>query len=292
MIKSMTGYGSGKCVFGGRTFCVEIKSVNCRYGDFSIKLPRSLSFLEETVRKACTERINRGKVDVYVNADGEGDACGSAEVNLPLAKSYGAAIELLCRELGIKNEISAADFLKIPDVFTVKKTEENEEETAACLKEALSEALNAFDAARTIEGEKLCADLRARLDFIENATLLVEKRSPVVNAEYEKKLAERMKEILQSTSYDEARLMTEVAVFADKTDINEEVVRLKSHISQLRAMLEGSTPVGRKMDFIIQEMNREINTVGSKSNDLEIARTVIDVKAEIEKLREQVQNIE
>lgn len=292
VIKSMTGYGSGKSSAGGKTFSVEIKSVNYRYSDFSVKIPRIYAFLEDYLRKMCAARINRGKVDIYVNVETEDDACGSVHLNTALAKSYYEALKTLSAELDTQMCVSAQTFLKIPDVFTVEKSEDDEEEIKACAGTALGAALEEFEKMRLAEGEKLCSDLSEHLDFIQKATEDVERRSPAIAEEYAERLEERIKEILGSARYDETRLLTECALFADKINVNEEIVRLKSHIEQFRDMLSSNEPVGRKIDFLIQEMNREINTIGSKSNDLEVARIVIDVKAEIEKLREQIQNVE
>lgn len=292
MIKSMTGYGSGKAELGSKTFTVEIKSVNSRYSDFSIKMPRVYTFLEDSIRKAASARINRGKVDIYVNVESSGEDDSVVKVNTALAQEYLSGLHTLSRELDISSNATAETFLRIPDVFTVDKAPEDDALITQAVLSALSEALDGFDTMRTSEGEKLAKDLREHLAFIANATGEVEKRSPEIVTEYRAKIEERMRDILGSATYDETRLLTEVAIFADKVNVNEETVRLRSHVAQFTQMLDEGGSVGRKIDFLIQEMNREINTIGSKSNDLDVARIVIDVKAEIEKLREQIQNVE
>ena len=292
MIKSMTGYGAGKAQIGSKTFTVEVKSVNSRYSDFSIKMPRIYTFLEDHIRKAASARINRGKVDIYVNVESAGDDDSVVKVNTALAKEYLDALRALSGELQISSNTTAETFLRIPDVFTVDKAAEDDELITKTVLEALSEALDGFDKMRISEGEKLSADLKEHLAFIKDATSQVEMRSPQIVSEYRARIEERMRDILGSATYDETRLLTEVAIFSDKVNVNEETVRLRSHVDQFASLLEGGGSVGRKIDFLIQEMNREINTIGSKSNDLDIARIVIDVKAEIEKLREQIQNVE
>ena len=292
MIKSMTGYGSGKAELGSKTFTVEIKSVNSRYSDFSIKMPRIYTFLEEPMRKAASARINRGKVDIFLNVESGGEDDCVVKVNTALAKEYLDGLRTLSEELEISSNANAETFLRIADVFTVDKAPVDEELIANAVLSALSIALDNFDNMRIIEGESLKKDLLEHLSFISKATEEVEKRSPEIVSEYRARIEERMRDILGSATYDQSRLLTEVAIFADKVNVNEETVRLRSHVEQFGAMLEEGGSVGRKIDFLIQEMNREINTIGSKSQDLDVARIVIDVKAEIEKLREQIQNVE
>ena len=292
MIKSMTGYGSGKAEAGTKTFTVEIKSVNSRYSDFSIKMPRIYTFMEDAIRKTASARIHRGKVDIYVNVETNGEDDSVVKVNTALAREYLAGLKTLSEELAVSTNVTAETFLRIPDVFTVDKADVDEEIISRAIISALSEALDGFDAMRIAEGEKLVCDLKEHLRFIANATAEVEKRSPEIVTEYRQRIEERMRDILGSATYDETRLLTEVAIFSDKVNVNEETVRLRSHVDQFTKMLDEGGSVGRKIDFLIQEMNREINTIGSKSNDLDIARIVIDVKAEIEKLREQIQNVE
>lgn len=292
MIKSMTGYGSGKAEAGAKTFTVEIKSVNSRYSDFSIKMPRIYTFMEDAIRKTASARINRGKVDIYVNVETNGEDDSVVKVNTALAREYLTGLKTLSEELEVSSNATAETFLRIPDVFTVDKADVDEEIISNAIISALNEALDGFDTMRIAEGEKLVADLKEHLSFIANATAEVEKHSPEIVTEYRKRIEERMRDILGSATYDETRLLTEVAIFSDKVNVNEETVRLRSHVDQFTKMLDEGGSVGRKIDFLIQEMNREINTIGSKSNDLDIARIVIDVKAEIEKLREQIQNVE
>jgi uncharacterized protein (TIGR00255 family) len=288
----MTGYGCASASFGEKTFSVEIKSVNSRYSDFSIKMPRVYTFLEEPLKKAAGEVIKRGKVDIYINVEKSQSNDCVVKVDEALAGEYLSALRNLSSSLGVSSNLTAETFLRIPDVFTVEKAPEDTEAITSAVLGALSEALKSFDEMRIAEGKKLVCDLKEHLAFIENATMEVEKRSPEIVSEYRQRIEDRVRDILQGANYDETRLLTEVAIFSDKVNVNEEIVRLKSHISQFTDMLIEGGSVGRKIDFLIQEMNREINTIGSKSNDLDVARIVIDVKAEIEKLREQIQNIE
>lgn len=292
MIKSMTGYGSASCTLCAKTFTVEIKSVNSRYSDFSVKLPRIYTFLEEPVRKKASERINRGKVDIYINVESDGDEDCVVKLNLPLAKAYLDSLKSLSSSLSLSSNASAETFLRIPDVFSVEKAQEDKDSIESTVLKALDEALDNFDAMRIAEGEKLKSDLLSHLDFIEKSIDEIEKRAPEIVNDYRARLEERIRTVLEERTFDESRLLTEVAIFSEKVDTNEETVRLKSHVAQFKKMLEDGGCVGRKIDFLIQEMNREINTVGSKSNDLATAKTVIDLKAETEKLREQIQNIE
>lgn len=292
MIKSMTGYGSGTACAQGKTFTIELKSVNNRYSDFSIRLPRTYSFLEDALRKRAASVINRGKVDIFVNIETSSDEEANVNVNLGLAKGYLKALRSLSENLGITSDTRAETFLRIPDVFSVEKETPDAEEISRAALSALDEALSAFDAMRITEGEKLKLDLCEHLDFIENATKEIEKRSPQIVSEYRERIEARIRELLDGANFDETRILTEVAIFADRVNVNEETVRLASHIAQFRKMLDDGGVVGRKLDFLIQEMNRETNTIGSKSNDLDSSNIVIDIKAEIEKLREQIQNVE
>ncbi|MBR1969659.1 MAG: YicC family protein [Clostridia bacterium] len=292
MIKSMTGYGSGSAEAQGKIFTIEIKSVNNRYSDFNIKLPRIYSFLEDALRKRAASVINRGKVDIFFNVESSGEEASNVKVNMGLAKGYLEALRSLSNELGIQSNANAETFLRISDIFTVEKDDANSEEIASAVLSALDEALASYDKMRAAEGEKLKEDLNSHLDFIENATEKIENRSPEIVKEYQERLYARVRELLEDSTIDDSRVLTEVAIFADRVNVNEETVRLRSHIAQFRKMLENGGVVGRKLDFLIQEMNRETNTIGSKSNDLESSEIVIDIKAEIEKLREQIQNVE
>ena len=295
MVKSMTGYGRAKAVCNGRSITVEVRSVNNRYLDFTAKMPRAYIFAEDAMKALVQKYVSRGKVDVFVTVENQGAEETVVTLNEPLVKSYLDALRHLMQLGGgyISPEIGcAADVARLPDVLTVTKAEEDLEALSEDLCAVLEDALRAHTAMREKEGARLAEDIRRRLDAIEALTQLVEARSPQTVAEYREKLLSRMREVLQSTAIDESRILTEAAVFADKVAVDEETVRLRSHLSQLREMLESAVPVGRKLDFLIQEVNRESNTIGSKCSDLQIARDVVELKAEIEKIREQVQNIE
>lgn len=292
MIKSMTGYGSAVYSENGKKYSVEIKSVNNRYSDISVKAPRIYGFLEDALRKRAAERIRRGKADIYVTVENDGADSGSVSVDTSLAAQYMKAFSQLSDSLGIPCNMKSEDFLRIQDVFRVKKAEENEDEIAAAAKKALDGALDRFEEMRLREGEKMLEDLQAHLAVIKEETAHIEAHAPEIVEQYRKRIEERVRDILGTAPYDETRLLTEVAVFSDRVNVNEEIVRLKSHISQFSEMLASDEPVGRKIDFLIQEMNRETNTIGSKSNDLEASKIIINIKAEIEKLREQIQNVE
>ncbi len=295
MVKSMTGYGRAREVRNGRSITVEVRSVNNRYLDCTIKMPRAYIFAEDGLKSLVQKYVSRGKVDVFVTVENQGAEETVVTLNEPLVKSYLDALRHLMQLGGgyISPEIGcAADVARLPDVLTVTKAEEDLETLSEDLCAVLEEALKAHTAMREKEGARLAEDIRRRLDTLEALTQLVEARSPQTVAEYREKLLARMQEVLQSTTIDEGRILTEAAIFADKVAVDEETVRLRSHLGQLREMLESGVPVGRKLDFLIQEVNRESNTIGSKCSDLQIARDVVELKAEIEKIREQVQNIE
>lgn len=290
----MTGYGRARETRNGRDITVEVRSVNNRYLDCAVKMPRAYIFAEDAIRTAVQKTASRGKVDVFISVDSLGAEESVVKVNEPLAVQYLMAMNRLV-ELGsgyVKDSEYASNLARLPDVLTVTKAEEDLETIAEDLKAVLAEALRQYDTMRQVEGEKLAEDIGARLDTIEAITAQVEERSPQTVVAYREKLMVRMKEVLQSTAIDETRILTEAAIFADKVAVDEETVRLRSHLAQLREMLQSSVPVGRKLDFLIQEVNRESNTIGSKCTDLTIAKWVVDLKAEIEKIREQVQNIE
>ena len=295
MSKSMTGYGRGEAQFEGRTVVIEVRSVNNRYLDCSVKLPRSYIFAEDAIRTRVQSVISRGKVDVFVNITNTGGEAVSVTVNEPLAKAY---IDALWRlfELGsgqrVRMDYYATDLARFPDVLTVEKQEEDQDTLKEQLMMALDLALSDFTAMREREGARLEADILGRADAVERLVAQVEARSPETVNDYRARLEAKMAEVLQNTQIDESRLLTEAAIFADKVAVDEETVRLRSHLSQLRELLKQGGPVGRKLDFLIQECNREANTIGSKCSDIEIARHVVDIKAEIEKIREQVQNLE
>ncbi len=295
MVKSMTGYGRARRTVNGRDITVEVRSVNNRYLDCSVKMPRAYIFAEDAVKALVQKSASRGKVDVFVTVDSLGAEETVVAVNEPLARSYLAALRRLYELDGgkmVRGSYYATDLARLPDVLTVTKAEEDLESLSADLCGVTEEALTAHAAMRAREGEKLAGDILGRLDTIEALTARVEARSPQTVAEYREKLLARMNEVLQSATVDEGRILTEAAVFADKVAVDEETVRLRSHLDQLREMLESGEPVGRKLDFLIQEVNRESNTIGSKCSDVEIARVVVELKAEVEKIREQVQNIE
>ena len=294
MVKSMTGYGRARETRNGRDITVEVRSVNNRYLDCTVKMPRAYIFAEDAVKTAVQKAASRGKVDVFISVDSLGAEETVVKVNEPLAGQYIDAMKQLIALGGgyVKTEYKATDLARLPDVLTVTKAEEDLETVKADLCAVLEEALANYNAMRGMEGEKMAEDIGGRLDHIEELTAQVEARSPETVKEYREKLEGRMKEVLQSTTIDESRILTEAAIFADKVAVDEETVRLRSHLSQLREMLRAEEPVGRKLDFLIQEVNRESNTIGSKCSDVAIARVVVELKAEVEKIREQVQNIE
>ena len=292
MIKSMTGYGRARETRNGRDITVELRSVNNRYLDCTVKMPRVYIFAEDKVKALVQKAVSRGKVDVFITIDETEAESAVVAVNKPLAEGYLRAIGELERNYGLVPDLTAYRLARFPDVLTVTKAEEDLEAVSADICAVLTRAISAYNAMRETEGAKLAEDLLGRLDTIEALTAAVEERSPQTVAEYREKLLARMQEVLNGTTIDESRILTEAAIFADKVAVDEETVRLRSHLSQLRIMLQGSEPVGRKLDFLIQEVNREANTIGSKCNDVAIARKVVDLKAEVEKIREQVQNIE
>lgn len=292
MVKSMTGYGRARETLNGRDVTIEIRSVNNRYLDCTVKMPRAYYFIEDAIKTQVQKYISRGKVDVYLTIDAVAAAVSVVQVNEPLAKSYFDALSGMQQSLGLSGHISALDIARFPDVLTVTKAEEDLEAVGADICQVLEKALKSYNDMRAVEGSRLAEDISGRVDTIETVVGKVEERSPQTVAEYRARLESKMAEVLQSTTIDESRILTEAAIFADKVAVDEETVRLRSHIAQLRDMLQSSQPVGRKLDFLIQEINRECNTIGSKCNDLAIAQDVVDMKAEVEKIREQVQNIE
>ncbi|MTQ97388.1 YicC/YloC family endoribonuclease [Lawsonibacter faecis] len=292
MIKSMTGYGRGEATLSGRTITVEIRSVNNRYLDCAIKMPRIYVFAEDAIKSRVQKSISRGKVDVFVTIGQAGAGDVTISVNKSMADGYYAALCELRDTYGLRDDISVSTLTRFQDVFLVEKTQEDLEAVAADLCAVTDLALADFDAMRTREGARLAEDIRGRGETIGALTAYVEERSPGIVADYRARLAAKMAEVLQNSQIDESRILTEAAIFADKVAVDEETVRLRSHLSQLTHMLDQGGAVGRKLDFLIQEFNREANTIGSKCNDIETSRRVVDIKAEIEKIREQVQNIE
>ena len=292
MVKSMTGYGRAREMRSGRDITVEVRSVNNRYLDCTVKLPRAYIFAEDAIKTRVQKAISRGKVDVFVTIDTSAADVAVVQVNEGLAKGYYDALMHLKNSFALPGDVTPEVLARFPDVLTVTKAEEDVDAIAADICAVLEEALTAHRQMRSVEGEKLFSDIAGRADTIESVVAKVEERSPQTVSEYRARLEAKMREVLQSTTIDESRILTEAAIFADKIAVDEETVRLRSHLSQLRTMLSGDEPVGRKLDFLIQEVNRECNTIGSKCNDLTIARDVVNMKAEVEKIREQVQNIE
>lgn len=293
MIKSMTGYGRAREMLHKRDITVEVRSVNNRYLDCTVKMPRMYAFAEDAVKQRVQQAVSRGKVDVFITVDASAADVAKVTVNRELAAQYAAALRELAEVCGpTAYQVTPEQLARFPDVLSVTKADEDLETVSGDLCTVLDEALAAYNAMRAVEGEKLAEDIGNRLTNIETYTGQVEARSPETVAEYRRKLTARMEEVLQSTTIDEQRILTEAAIYADKVAVDEETVRLRSHVAQLRTMLDSDEPMGRKMDFLIQEVNRESNTIGSKCNDVSIAQVVVGLKAEVEKMREQVQNVE
>ncbi len=292
MIKSMTGYGRAVQTVAGMTVTVEIKSVNHRFFEFNSKIYRAYSFLEEKVKAHLQQYISRGKVDCFIQIETEQVEEGVVQINHSLASGYMAAIKELCEKYSLEMNNNVELLTTHTDIFSVKKAPADEEGIWNAVKGVVDEAVKSFITMREVEGAKLKEDVLSRADTILSEVSFIEERSPQTVSEYNEKLKARMKELLDDTQVDEQRLLTEAAIFADKIAVAEETVRLRSHIDQLRSFFEADEPVGRKLDFLVQEINREANTIGSKASDIEIARKVINIKSEVEKIREQIQNIE
>ncbi|MBR4093260.1 MAG: YicC family protein [Oscillospiraceae bacterium] len=292
MIKSMTGYGRGQATVDGTDILVEIKSVNNRYYDFSARLPRMYGYLEEKLKTFLSGSISRGKIEVSVSIYNSGSKSEEISINLDVANGYINALREANESLGLTDDITLSHVSRFPEVFIVKKIIEDEESVWNNIKPVAEEAVAKFVAMREIEGEKMKEDLSSRLDFILSKVEEVEKLSPATTENYRNRLYQKLKDILSDNNIDEQRILTEAAIFSEKVAVDEETVRLRSHISQFRELLETNEPVGRKLDFLVQEMNRESNTIGSKAQDIAITKIVVDVKSEIEKIREQIQNIE
>ena len=292
MVKSMTGYGRARATRNLRDITVEIRSVNNRYLDCTVKMPRMYAFAEDAVKARVQKAVSRGKVDVYITVDASAADVAQVNVNTALAAQYAQALRALAAVCGTEGQVTPEQLARFPEVLTVTKADEDLECVSADLCAVLDEALDSYNAMRAAEGVKLAEDISIRLAAIEDLTAQVEERSPETVREYRQKLKARMQEVLQSAAIDEQRILQEAAIYADKIAVDEETVRLRSHVSQLRGMLQSDQPMGRKMDFLIQELNRESNTIGSKCSNLDIARIVVDLKGEVEKIREQVQNIE
>lgn len=289
---SMTGYGSAKGSVEGQEITVELKSVNNRYLDCSVRLPRNFLFAEDTVKQAVSAGVSRGKVDVFVSAQASQDSGTVVSVNEELVRGYRDAVARIAETLGLESGLNAFSLARFPDVLTVERRELDKDKAAAALSEITAKAVEEFNAMREREGERLRRDMLGKLETIEGLVSVVEERSPQTVKEYRERLEARLRDILADRSLDEQRVITEAAIFADRTAVDEETVRLRSHIAQFRTMLEEGSPIGRKMDFLVQEFNRESNTIGSKCSDASLAKVVVNLKSEIEKIREQLQNVE
>lgn len=292
MIKSMTGFGRADLASETKQVTIEIKSVNHRYSEVNIKMPRQYLILEEKLRKQILEKVVRGRVDVFIKIEETGEKKRNLKVDKDLAVSYYNSLKELADLANISSNIEIFQLAQLPEVLKVEDDEESLEEILLLITQCLSQALDQLVEMRTLEGEKLKSDLSERLDSLTQMHENIFKRAPLIVQEYKEKLNIRIKELMDNHIIDETRLATEVAIFADKSSITEELVRLKAHIEQFHQFLKAKDPVGRKLDFLLQEMNRETNTIGSKGNDLLIAQIVLELKSEIEKIREQVQNIE
>ena len=298
MPKSMTGYGRAQRLADGRDVLVEIRAVNHRYYEFSARLPRTCMYLEEKLKRFLNGQVARGKVEVAVTVTRPDGKDAQIAVNRSVAEGYVNALRALNEQLGeggslwLEDDIRLSALLRLPDLFTVTKEQDDEEQVWAVVSDAAAEALQSFIAMRQTEGERLAADLLAKLDGLEKMLNQIEEIEPSVAESYRARLFAKLQELLADTQIDQQRILTETAIFAEKTAIDEETVRLHSHIAQFRELLASAEPVGRKLDFLVQEMNREVNTIGSKAQELKITRLVVDMKSEIEKIREQIQNIE
>ena len=292
MVKSMTGYGRAVETVNGREFTVEIRSVNNRYLDCTVKMPRSFSFAEEAVKAAVKASVSRGKVDVFVTVRSETEADIQVTLNKPVVEGYLTAMRQMVADYGVRDDISVSTLSRMSDVFVVEKPQADEDQLKADLLSVVDKALQAYDHMRSVEGLALENDLRNRAKTILALVAQVEEQNPKTVSDYRRRLEEKMREVLENKSIDESRILTEAAIFADKVAVDEETVRLRSHLEQMDHMLTNGGAIGRKLDFLLQEMNREANTTGSKCTDVKVARMVVDIKAELEKIREQTQNIE
>ena len=292
MVMSMTGFGRAELSVGTRDIIVEIKSVNHRYYEFSCRTGRGYSFLEDKLKKYVGEKVSRGKVDMYVSVTENDDTAVEVELNRPLAKGYVDAMRALSKEYEIEDDISVSTLARISDIFQIHRPPTDEEAVFNDVKVAVDAAMEHFLEMRRVEGEKLRADILSRAEHIIAIVGEIEERSPITVQEYRERLYTKLKDVLQSNNIDDQRILTEAAIFADKVAVDEETVRLRSHFDQMKRFLDSDQPIGRKLDFIVQEMNREANTIGSKVTDSQLAHKVVEIKGEIEKIREQVQNIE
>ena len=292
MIKSMTGYGRAVETVNNREFTVEISSVNNRYLDCSVRLPRMLSFAEEAVKQTVKQYVSRGKVEVHISVRSEAAEDTKLTLNTPVVEGYLSAMRQMVDTYGVKDDISVATLSRLPEVFIMEKAMADEEQLQSDLMSVLTEALEGYNAMRTTEGAALDRDLRSRGNTILDYVAQVEAGNAQTVVDYRNRLEAKLREVLASTTIDQSRILTEAAIFADKVAVDEETVRLRSHLQQMNTMLDAGGAMGRKLDFLLQEMNREANTIGSKCTDVTLARIVVDIKAELEKIREQTQNIE
>ena len=288
----MTGYGRAVETVNGREFTVELRSVNNRYLDCSVRLPRMLSFAEDTVKQAVKASVSRGKVDVFITVRSEAGDEVQVTLNKSVLESYLAAMHQMVDEFGVSDDISVSSVSRLPEVFIIEKPQVDEEQLLSDLMQVVNKALEGYDAMRCTEGEALDRDLCSRGNTILELVSQVEEGNGKTVSDYRARLEAKIKEVLANTAIDESRILTEAAIFADKVAVDEETVRLRSHLKQMNTMLSTGGAVGRKLDFLLQEMNREANTIGSKCTDVRLARVVVDIKAELEKIREQTQNIE
>lgn len=292
MLKSMTGYGRQEKLIDGKKILVEVRSVNQRFTDYNIKLPRHMGFLEEKVRNFASEKITRGKVDIYISVESYDETDKEIYLNTALAKNYIDVLKQLRDEFDLKDDISVMKVAEFTEIFKTERKEEDQEQVWSQVKEVMAEAMEAFISMREREGERIEKDLVERVEYMKTLAAQVDERSPQTVEEYRDRLYSKIKELLEDRDIDESRILTEVAIFSDKIAVNEETVRLGSHFEEFYNIINSGEPAGRKLDFLIQEINREVNTIGSKAQDIEIAKTVVTLKGEIEKLREQIQNIE
>lgn len=292
VIKSMTGYGRSQMIINGRDILVEIRSVNHRYYEYNSRIPRAYNYIDEKLKALLKTGISRGKVDVSVTISNIEGRDTEVAVNKGVAEGYINALRGVADELCIADDLTLSNLIRLPDVFIVQKTPDNEDEVWCDVSKVAEEALERFVAMRETEGEKMRLDVLEKADFILEMVGRVEELSPQTVVNYREKLYKKLSEILESKDIDQQRILTEAAIFSEKIAVDEETVRLRSHISQLRELVNSNESIGRKLDFIVQEMNREVNTIGSKAQDLNITKLVVDMKAELEKIREQIQNIE
>lgn len=292
MVSSMTGFGRGKASSDDFNITVEIKAVNHRYFEYSSRIPRSFQFLDECLKSLCQKRISRGKVELSVQFEDISANSLELSVNEAYANAYIDALRKLAKKYKLREDLKASSFVGNSEIFNIRKRDLDEESVKSLALKAATDALDSFTTARTVEGDRLACDIKGRADYILKQVDFVETRSPQTVREYREKIEQKIKELIGDVQIDEQRLLTETAIYADKIAVAEETVRLRSHIASLCALLDEGGVIGRKLDFIVQEMNREANTIGSKSQDIEINKVVVEIKSEIEKIREQIQNIE